>query len=69
MTIADLKAMYDRYREVVDWYESKLTHGFVSIESMKGHKEKLQEYSAKFYNVGRQLEQEMDKAYEKEIIK
>ena len=69
MTISDLKAMYDYYREITDWYESKLIHGHVSSQSMGEHKETLHEYRTKFFNVGRQLEAAIEAAYEKEIIK
>ena len=69
MTIADLKAMYDRYKEIVNWHQDKLSQGLVSSGLMDEFKDRLNEYSVKLFNTGKQLEQEMDKAYENEINK
>lgn len=68
MTISDLKAMYDRYHEMVNWYQDKLVKG-EDYERQDEFTERLKHYSVKLFNTGKQLEMEMDKAYENEIIK
>lgn len=68
MSIADLKAMYDRYYEQLTWYQTRIIKG-INYEQHDEYSERIKELSVVVFNVGRQLEMEMDKAYDKFINK
>ena len=66
LTIADMKAMYDRYLEQLNWYKMQLVKG-INVEKHDEYSEQIKELSVVVYNVGRQLEAAMDTAYNKYI--
>lgn len=68
MSIADLKAMYDRYFEQLTWYQSRIIKG-INYEQHDEYSEMIKELSIRTFNVGRQLEMEMEQAYDKFINK
>lgn len=66
MSIADLKAMYDRYNEQLEWYKMQIIKG-INYEKHDMYSEIIKELSVVVFNVGRQLEKEMEIAYNHEI--
>jgi hypothetical protein len=68
LTIADMKAMYDRYLEQLNWYKMQLVKG-INVEKHDEYSEQIKELSVVVYNVGRELEAAMDAAYDKYITK
>ena len=69
MTISDLKAMYDFYHEMRAYYHDELKNYTVTSPIYQDYKEKFEETQKKYYNVGKQLEEAIEEAYEKEIQK
>ena len=63
LTISDMKAMYDRYLEQLNWYEDKLKQGVYYQELIDEHMEKIKELQIKVFNVGKQMEEAMEQAY------
>ena len=63
MTISDIKAMYDRYYEHLEWYENRLSKNTLTQEIRDDYMGKIKNLQIKVFNVGRQMEEAMDKAY------
>jgi hypothetical protein len=63
LTISDMKAMYDRYLEQLNWYEDKLKQGVYDQELIDEHMDKIKELQIKVFNVGKQMEEAMEQAY------
>ena len=63
MTISDIKAMYDRYYEHLEWYENQLSKNTLTQEIRDDYMGKIKNLQIKVFNVGRQMEEAMDKAY------
>ena len=63
MTIADMKAMYDRYYEQLGWYEGRLRLGVYDQKLMDEFMDKIKEIQIKVFNIGKQMEEAMDQAY------
>ena len=63
LTIADMKAMYDRYLEQLNWYESRLRLDVTDQELMDEYEDKIKELQIKVFNIGKQMEEAMDQAY------
>ncbi len=68
LTIADMKAMYDRYNEMLEWYKMQIIKG-INYEKHDEYSEHIKELSVVVYNVGRELEAAMDIAYNKYITR
>ena len=66
MTIADLKAMLDRYQYNLNYYENKLYKG-ETIDDV--YKERITELRSRVYHTSRQLEILMDEMYNSSIEK
>ena len=66
MTIADLKAMLDRYQDNLNYYENKLYKG-ETIDDV--YKERITELRSRVYHTSRQLEILMDEMYNSSIEK
>ena len=66
MTIADLKAMLDRYQDNLNYYENKLYKG-ETIDDV--YKERITELRSRVYHISRQLEMLMDEMYDSSIEK
>ena len=66
MTIADLKAMLDRYQDNLNYYENKLYNG-ETIDDV--YKERITELRSRVYHISRQLEMLMDEMYDSSIEK
>ena len=65
-SIADLKAMYDRYNEMLEWYKMQIIKG-INYEKHDEYSEQIKELSVIVFNVARQLEQTIEEAYSKHI--
>jgi hypothetical protein len=63
LTISDMKAMYDRYLEQLNWYEDKLKQGVYDQELIDEHMDKIKELQIKVFNIGKQMEETMEQAY------
>ena len=63
LTIADMKAMYDRYLEQLNWYEGRLGLDVTDQELMDEYEDKIKELKIKVFNVGKQMEEAMEQAY------
>jgi hypothetical protein len=63
ISIADMKAMYDRYLEQLNWYESRLRLDVTDQELMDEYEDKIKELQIKVFNIGKQMEEAMDQAY------
>jgi hypothetical protein len=65
LTIADMKAMYDRYLEQLNWYEDRLKQGVYEYdqELIDEYTEKIKELQIKVFNIGKQMEEAMEQAY------
>jgi hypothetical protein len=63
ISIADMKAMYDRYLEQLNWYESRLRLDVTDQELMDEYEDKIKELQLKVFNIGKQMEEAMDQAY------
>jgi hypothetical protein len=65
MTIADMKAMYDRYNEHLEWYENRLKRGDYEYdqELINEYQDKIKELQIKIFNIGKQMEEAMEQAY------
>ena len=63
ISIADMKAMYDRYLEQLNWYESRLRLDVTDQELMDEYEDKIKELKIKVFNVGKQMEEAMEQAY------
>ena len=63
MTIADMKAMYDRYLEQLNWYEGRLRLDVTDQELMDEYEDKIKELKIKVFNIGKQMEEAMEQAY------
>jgi len=68
LTIADMKAMYDRYNEMLEWYKMQLIKG-INYEKHDEYSEHIKELSVVVFNVGRALETAMEVAYNKYITR
>jgi hypothetical protein len=66
LTIADMKAMYDRYNEMLEWYKMQIIKG-INYEKHDEYSEHIKELSVIVFNVARQLEQTIEEAYNKHI--
>jgi hypothetical protein len=67
LAIADMKAMYDRYLEQLNWYKMQLVKG-INVEKHDEYSEQIKELSVVVFKVNRALNWAMDVAYEKYII-
>ena len=63
MTISDMKAMYDRYLEQLNWYEGRLRLDVTDQELMDEYEDKIKELKIKVFNIGKQMEEAMEQAY------
>jgi hypothetical protein len=65
ISIADMKAMYDRYLEQLNWYEDRLKQGVYEYdqELIDEYTEKIKELQIKVFNIGKQMEEAMEQAY------
>ena len=63
MTRADMKAMYDRYLEQLNWYEGRLRLDVTDQELMDEYEDKIKELKIKVFNIGKQMEEAMEQAY------
>jgi hypothetical protein len=65
LTISDMKAMYDRYNEHLEWYENRLKRGEYESEQelMDEYIDKIKELQIKIFNIGKQMEEAMEQAY------
>ena len=63
ITISDMKAMYDRYLEQLNWYEDKLKQGVYNQELIDEYMENVNKLQLKVFNIGKQMEAAMEKAY------
>ena len=65
LTISDMKAMYDRYLEQLNWYEDRLKQGAYEYdqELINEYEGKIKELQIKVFNIGKQMEEAMDQAY------
>ena len=61
-----MKAMYDRYNEMLEWYKMQLIKG-INYEKHDEYSEQIKELSVIVFNVSRQLEVMMNEAYNKHI--
>lgn len=61
-SIADLKAMYDRYNEMLEWYKLQIIKG-INYDKHDEYSEQIKELSVVVFNVGRELEVAMQQAY------
>jgi len=68
LTIADMKAMYDRYNEMLEWYKMQIIKG-INYEKHDEYSEHIKELSVIVFNIARQLEQTIGDAYDKYITK
>ena len=63
LTIADMKAMYDRYLEQLNWYENQLKQGVYDQELSDDYLIKISKLQLKVFNIGKQMEEAMEQAY------
>jgi hypothetical protein len=63
ISIADMKAMYDRYLEQLNWYEDKLKQGVYDQELSDDYLIKISKLQLKVFNIGKQMEEAMEQAY------
>ena len=63
ISIADMKAMYDRYLEQLNWYEDRLKQGVYDQELIDEYEGKIKELQIKVFNIGKQMEEAMEQAY------
>jgi hypothetical protein len=65
ISIADMKAMYDRYLEQLNWYEDRLKQGVYEYdqELIGEYTEKIKELQIKVFNIGKQMGEAMEQAY------
>jgi hypothetical protein len=63
LTISDMKAMYDRYLEQLNWYEDKLKQGVYDQELSDDYLIKISKLQLKVFNIGKQMEEAMEQAY------
>ena len=65
ISIADMKAMYDRYLEQLNWYEDRLKQGAYEYdqELINEYEDKIKELQIKVFNIGKQMEEAMEQAY------
>jgi hypothetical protein len=63
LTISDMKAMYDRYLEQLNWYEGRLRLDVTDQELMDEYEDKIKELKIKVFNIGKQMEEAMEQAY------
>jgi len=63
ISIADMKAMYDRYLEQLNWYESQLKQGVYDQELSDDYLIKISKLQLKVFNIGKQMEEAMEQAY------
>jgi hypothetical protein len=64
LTIADMKAMYDRYLEQLNWYENQLhKEGVYEQELIDDYLIKISKLQLKVFNVGKQMEEAVEQAY------
>jgi hypothetical protein len=61
-SIADLKAMYDRYNEMLEWYKLQIIKG-INYDKHDEYSEHIKELSVVVFNVGRELEVAMQEVY------
>ena len=58
-----MKAMYDRYLEQLNWYESRLRLDVTDQELMDEYLIKISKLQLKVFNIGKQMEEAMEQAY------
>jgi hypothetical protein len=63
ISIADMKAMYDRYLEQLNWYENQLKQGVYDQELSDDYLIKISKLQLKVFNIGKQMEEAMEQAY------
>ena len=63
ISIADMKAMYDRYLEQLNWYEDRLKQGVYDQELSDDYLIKISKLQLKVFNIGKQMEEAMEQAY------
>jgi hypothetical protein len=64
LTISDMKAMYDRYLEQLNWYENQLhKEGVYEQELIDDYLIKISKLQLKVFNIGKQMEEAMEQAY------
>jgi hypothetical protein len=63
ISIADMKAMYDRYLDQLNWYQSRLRLDVTDQELIDEYEGKIKELQIKVFNIGKQMEEAMEQAY------